>query len=68
MTRVLLYHPDNALEALEVAASMDLLDYAFPSRYMPEDEIWISEEPGLIDSYMQIMDDQIRSAEEISAR
>jgi hypothetical protein len=54
----MLYHPSNALEALEAAEGMGLLDFAFPSRYVPEDEIWISEDPKLIIAYCAIMEDQ----------
>lgn len=52
---MVLYHPDNALIGMELAESLGLADWAYASRYLPRDEVWVTEEPQVIARYESLL-------------
>lgn len=58
MKRIVLYHPDQALVGMETAENLGLSDYAFASRLIPSDEIWITSDPDVVAQYEALLESQ----------
>jgi hypothetical protein len=55
---MVLYHPDNALVGMELAEHLGLADWAYASRYLPRDEVWVTQEPQVIARYEALLETQ----------
>lgn len=58
MKRIVLYHPDHALIGMETAENLGLSEYAYASKFIPREEIWITSDPDVIAQYEALLESQ----------